>query len=674
MALLVFPLSSVAQPVRYWSTVDPRPDNLFMSANSAAFNGNGEGFVFGETEDYDEQFAQIINPNGVRLTKFSSNGEVLWHVQVPHAETGYGVDSALVRVTSDGGAITYTGWSTGSPSTEQRLTRYSSNGQTLWTKSVGLSNFAVASDDSVLLCTGDNGEGEVWVDKINSQGIETKVGGLSVVGASLDALVQDGSGGAWSAGHVSRNSGGVPAWDLLLVHFNANGTVQSWTYSGLNFFRVFDILLDPSGNLVLGGLSPFGAQTPPFTTLAKLDPTGTLLWSQVFPDGVDTIVPDRVDAIASPLFRLDPSRNVLYAYNSATSHRPVVDKVSSSGQTLWSKTFDPNVVSQRITDLLVDPAGNAFALFSTYQTIQRNGNYNYNLVKYLSNGDLGWPGLANGDLVYDGSPDDQPAGLERDRSGNLYIGGISEDGTGREGQHAIKYGAANNAAFMSQTVVASMVAGQTYSVSETFSNTGVNSWTMAGGYFLRTSNPTDNLTWGINKVNLSATESILAGQGKTFRFAVYAPMTPGNYNLQWRMAQGTGSFGNASVNLAIAVVEKQQAARYISQSIPNTVKAGSTFSVSVTMRNVGSLTWTKTAGFALGSIEPSLNTVWGSSTIPLGAGDTIASGANKPFTFICKAPSTPGTYTMRWQMHRQASSYSGFFGDFSPRTTIVVTP
>jgi hypothetical protein len=111
------------------------------------------------------------------------------------------------------------------------------------------------------------------------------------------------------------------------------------------------------------------------------------------------------------------------------------------------------------------------------------------------------------------------------------------------------------------------------------------------------------------------------------------------------------------------------AARYISQAVPTTEKAGSTFTVTVKMRNVG----TKTRNSAEPSMLRNARASFGTTTATCPARTGSRRGQDKTFTFTCKAPATPGNYTMKWRMYR-ASTYNQFFGDTSKAKTISVVP
>jgi len=63
---------------------------------------------------------------------------------------------------------------------------------------------------------------------------------------------------------------------------------------------------------------------------------------------------------------------------------------------------------------------------------------------------------------------------------------------------------------------------------------------------------------------------------------------------------------------------------FVSQTVPTTMTAGHTYSVSVTFKNVGLSTWTSVNGFSLQSRNPAANTIWGPSSVALAPADSIA--------------------------------------------------
>jgi len=104
---------------------------------------------------------------------------------------------------------------------------------------------------------------------------------------------------------------------------------------------------------------------------------------------------------------------------------------------------------------------------------------------------------------------------------------------------------ANDATFVSQSVPATMTAGERYSVSVTMLNSGSTTWSAARLYRLGSQNPQDNRDWGKSRVYLRA--DVLPGAQAQFDFTVSAPRKdPGQagVHFQWRMVQdGVAWFG-----------------------------------------------------------------------------------------------------------------------------------
>ncbi len=229
--------------------------------------------------------------------------------------------------------------------------------------------------------------------------------------------------------------------------------------------------------------------------------------------------------------------------------------------------------------------------------------------------------------------------------------------------------APHDAAFVSQNVPAAMNPGQIYIASITMANTGTTAWTTDQLFRLGSQNPTGNLLWSVNRVGLPGT--IAPGATATFDFQVLAPATPGAYNFQWQMVLdgGAGFFGSPTKNLTIIVGQPGDNAEFVRQEVPLTVTNNQTFAVKVILRNSGGSTWVSDAGYQLGSQGPADNLTWGFNRTPLPS--VVVPGATAEFTFQLTAPAEPGNYDFQWQMRREGF---GFFGQSSPRLSIVVTP
>lgn len=109
-------------------------------------------------------------------------------------------------------------------------------------------------------------------------------------------------------------------------------------------------------------------------------------------------------------------------------------------------------------------------------------------------------------------------------------------------------------------------------------------------------------------------------------------------------------------------------AQYISQDVPAAAGTGQLFSVSITMKNVGTTTWTAADQYRLGSQNPENNSTWG--LVRVNVPSTVSPGQQVTFNFNPTAPSSPGNYNFQWRMLRENVQW---FGDFTPNTVINVT-
>ncbi|MGH8063850.1 MAG: NBR1-Ig-like domain-containing protein [Candidatus Entotheonellia bacterium] len=114
----------------------------------------------------------------------------------------------------------------------------------------------------------------------------------------------------------------------------------------------------------------------------------------------------------------------------------------------------------------------------------------------------------------------------------------------------------------------------------------------------------------------------------------------------------------------------RQAAQFLSQSVPLTMRAGESYTASVTMRNTGTAAWTRAAQYLLGAQNPQDNLTWGFARAklpPMPA--VIAAGERVTFTFTVKAPATPGRHNFQWQMVQE---HVAWFGDMTQNVAVAV--
>lgn len=187
--------------------------------------------------------------------------------------------------------------------------------------------------------------------------------------------------------------------------------------------------------------------------------------------------------------------------------------------------------------------------------------------------------------------------------------------------------------FVSQTIPATVLAGQQMPVSITMKNTGTTTWPQNGPFELLPDPFTGGL-WGGYFPPLPS--DVAPGGTVTFSFNVTAPPTPGTYNLSWRMSSNWGLMGDRSDNASVTVLAPSNQSEFVSQTVPASMTAGEPYTVTIKMKNIGNTTWDAGTGYKLGSQNPQDNTRWGSSRAVLTS--PVPPGGTAVFTFGVWAP------------------------------------
>jgi len=602
--------------------------------------------------------------NPCAIIKYSTNGSVSWSRVLPQLT---GVGKILTpRLAGDGVVVgqTYYMSNTGE-ATGLSVHRFNGAGNQLWSyTSVGpedLKDVEVAGDGSIYLSIAKT------TNQFQVPPYSLRVKRLSSSGQlqwTADRTGQINRYQQWSKLAIDAIGNAYVSFPTLQPNSSESPTITKIDANGYILWSVVaeiaqsgplpgdDLALDSNGNPYLLVTDFSGPET-----LYKYDPNGAFVWS----------VP--LDVLRSRSYlSIDASDNIFvggFDY-SINNQGPEIQKLDTSGNRVWAKYLS-RYTPQTIFRMLPDSAGGVYCAIQVYSVYPAVGTC---ITRITSNGSQPWPSsggaFINGSSIYfpAGQMQDECAGLGVDALGDVFMSSSVYGSTGSYDVDVKKY-AASNSSFVVQSIPTSMSAGETYQATMTVQNTGLNPWTKAEGYKLSVLNGS---TWGVSSIGLNPADTIAPGQSKVFKFFVYAPTIGGVYTFQCKMYKNTSSFGPLSTSIPVVVTVNPYAARYVSEIAPATVSPGSTFSVTVDMRNVGTKVWTKAAGFALAPVigEPT----WGVSAIQLDASDSVSQGADKVFTFNCIAPSAAGSYTMRWQMKAGAN----YFGDRTIGRTIDVVP
>jgi len=219
--------------------------------------------------------------------------------------------------------------------------------------------------------------------------------------------------------------------------------------------------------------------------------------------------------------------------------------------------------------------------------------------------------------------------------------------------------------FVTQTVPATVLAGQQMPVSITMKNVGTTTWQQTGHSYGLDTDPYTGGLWGGNIPPLPS--DVAPGSQVTFNFNVTAPSTPGTYNFQWRMRNNWGYLGDRTENVLVTVLAPSNQSEFVSQTVPTSMKAGEAYNVTIQMKNIGNTTWDAGTGYKLGSQNPQDNTRWGTSRAVLAS--PVPPGGTAVFTFVVWAPGKAGSYNFQWRMLREGVEW---FGPSTPNLVISV--
>ncbi len=117
-------------------------------------------------------------------------------------------------------------------------------------------------------------------------------------------------------------------------------------------------------------------------------------------------------------------------------------------------------------------------------------------------------------------------------------------------------------------------------------------------------------------------------------------------------------------NIALGIVPGGNGAAIVGHTIPREVRAGSSFNVTITMKNLGSTTWSRRDGYKLGAVGDA--DPFSPPRRLIGRVATVGPEQSWTFRFKMVAPTAPGNYLTDWQMLREGVER------FGPALTVPV--
>jgi hypothetical protein len=147
---------------------------------------------------------------------------------------------------------------------------------------------------------------------------------------------------------------------------------------------------------------------------------------------------------------------------------------------------------------------------------------------------------------------------------------------------------------------------------------------------------------------------------------------PGEASHRTNPVNHANALNNANIQNQVRSVlaTMRSNASFVSQTVPLSMIKGSTYPVSITMRNTGSSTWISGVNcpFRLGTQNPQDNSIWGINRKDVPG--SIAPGANATFNFNVTAPSAAGNYQFQWRMLQESVEW---FGAATSNVQVLVT-
>ncbi len=235
----------------------------------------------------------------------------------------------------------------------------------------------------------------------------------------------------------------------------------------------------------------------------------------------------------------------------------------------------------------------------------------------------------------------------------------------------------DNAGYLSQSTPGIMEPGKSYDVTVSMKNTGSTTW-QKGNYKLRLMNQTESMTklWGVSDVDLGS--NIAPNETVTFSFTLKAPETPGDYNIQYQLANGNAFFGEPTANIPVTVTDAKVPpvvkndvnynSTYKYNNIPAEMETNGGYDIVITMRNTGETAWNPSEDMlkiTASGINDTKNP-WQVQIVNLP--QAVVSGGEYSFQFKLTAPPESGEYTLQAQMvHKDVP-----FGEPSPNVQVKV--
>jgi uncharacterized delta-60 repeat protein len=382
------------------------------------FQPDGSVLILGSkapsSADYDD----------IWIIKGNSLGDILWS----KTYGGSSYDNPRQILSQSDGTSLILGYtnSYGTAKQDIWLLKINSEGDTLWTKTYGGSNYdyptemLLQPDGSILILgyTDSFGAGnkDIWLLKVNSFGdtLWTKTFGGIHDDVPVKMLLQS-DGSILVLGVTNLIFSDVaPIGDILLFKVNSSGNTL-WTkiYGESGYNSPTQMLLQSDGSMLITGITNFNGAENQSIWLLKVNSVGDTLWTKTY-GGIHNSNPTQMI--------LQPDSSILilgqtnYFLSDVNSSRNIyLLKANSLGDTLWTKIYG-GVKGSSPTQMQLQPDSSILILGTTNLFLPGGGDIM--LLKVNSFGDTLWT------KKYGGAGVDFPTQMLQKPDGSIFILGF----------------------------------------------------------------------------------------------------------------------------------------------------------------------------------------------------------------------------------------------------------
>ncbi len=282
--------------------------------------------------------------------------------------------------------------------------------------------------------------------KYNSSGAQQWASFYNGTGGGIDnsqAIITDGSGNVYVTGYSYGGSG--TSYDFATIKYNSSG-IQQWAVRyngpGNGSDEPKAIAIDGSQNIYVTGKAIGSGGVADFATV-KYNSSGVRQWVALYNGPASEI--DISHAV-----KIDVSGNVIvtgYSRGTSGTYDYETIKYDSDGNQLWERRYNGTLSANDIpTALACDNSGNVYVTGVTNNTGGLATQSNYATIKYNSSGAPQWTAIYDGT----GNGNDSATSISLNSSGEVYVTGKSM-GTGSSFDFAtIKYSTSGAQDFVSR--------------------------------------------------------------------------------------------------------------------------------------------------------------------------------------------------------------------------------